>query len=69
MVSIRAPPGHEFTSPSGKTQGAQGAQLEPWCSAQLSSLKAASLVFFPHLCQEHLWSFKHDVSSVFSAKA
>lgn len=55
MQSVRVPPGHEFTGCSGKVHGAQ---LGPWCSAQLSSLKAASLVFSAHVCQEHLCSFK-----------
>lgn len=55
MQPVRVPPGHEFTGCSGKVHGAQ---LGPWCSAQLSSLKAASLVFSAHVCQEHLCSFK-----------
>lgn len=56
MQSVRAPPGHEFTGCSGMVHGAQ---LGPWCSAQLSGLKAASLVFSARVCQEHLCSFKH----------
>lgn len=55
VQSVRAPPGHEFIACSGKVHGAQ---LGPWCSTQLSSLKAASLVFSARVCQEHLCSFK-----------
>lgn len=56
VQSVRAPPGHEFPGCSGMLHGAQ---LGPWCSAQLSSLKAASPVLSARVCQEHLCSFNH----------